>query len=147
VFDYTRTTIYINNHLFLFIHLIRKTKKTVMSTPAEIVEAGNRNFEKLFNGGKLEELVALYTQQGTLLPPDKNKYQGRDQIKKFWQGARDGGVDNLRLAKGTVLEAGSDRLIETSSYEHSLGTGNYQVIWKRVAEGKNDWQLDIDIFN
>jgi ketosteroid isomerase-like protein len=82
-----------------------------------------------------------------LLPPDKNKYQGRDQIKKFWEGARAAGVDNLQLTTGTVLEAGPDRLIETSSYKHSLDHGNYQVIWKRAAEGKNDWHLDIDIFN
>jgi ketosteroid isomerase-like protein len=118
-----------------------------MSTSFDTIDAANRHFEQLFNAGKIEELVGLYTSQGTLLPPDKNKYQGRDQIKTFWQGARDAGVDNLRLTTGAVLEAGQDRLIETSSYQHSLDRGNYQVIWKRTTQGKNDWQLDIDIFN
>lgn len=118
-----------------------------MSSPFETIDAANRHFEQLFNAGKLDELVGLYTAEGTLLPPDKNKYHGREQIKTFWQGARTAGVDNLRLTTGTVLEAGSDRLIETSSYQHSLDRGNYQVIWKRTSEGKNDWQLDIDIFN
>lgn len=118
-----------------------------MSTPFDIVDAANRHFEELFNGNKIEELVGLYTPEGSLLPPDKNKYQGREQIKAFWKGARDAGVDNLHLTTGTVIEAGPDRLIETSSYKHSLSNGNYQVIWKRIGEGKNDWQLDIDIFN
>ncbi len=123
-----------------------------MSTPFDTIDAANRHFEQLFNAGKIDELVGLYTAQATLLPPDKNKYHGQEQIKKFWQDARDAGVDNLRLTTGTVLEAGEDRLIETSSYQHSLGQnsldyGNYQVIWKRTAQGKNDWQLDIDIFN
>ncbi|CAF3272942.1 unnamed protein product, partial [Rotaria sp. Silwood2] len=61
--------------------------------------------------------------------------------------ARGAGVDNLHLTTGTVLEAGNDRLIETSSYQHSLNKGNYQVIWKRTTEENNEWQLDIDIFN
>ncbi|CAF0918938.1 unnamed protein product [Adineta ricciae] len=118
-----------------------------MSNSFEIIDAANRHFEKLFNGGQLDELVALYTSDGKLCPPDKNVYQGREQIKKFWEGARNAGVDNLRLTTGSVLEAGSDRLIETSSYQHSLDRGNYQVIWKRVDEGKDQWQLEIDIFN
>ena len=118
-----------------------------MSSPFDTIDVANRHFEQLFNAGKLDELAGLYTSQGTLLPPDKNKYQGREEIKNFWQGARNAGVDNLRLITGTVLEAGPDRLIETSSYQHSLDRGNYQVIWKRTVEGKNDWQLDIDIFN
>ena len=115
-----------------------------MSTPFDTIDAANRQFEQLFNAGKIDELVGLYTSQGTLLPPDKNKYHGQEEIKKFWKGARDAGVDNLRLTTGTVLEAGEGRLIETSSYKHSLDHGNYQVIWKHTAQG---WQLDIDIFN
>ena len=118
-----------------------------MSSSFDTIDAANRQFEQLFNSDKLDELVGLYSAQGTLLPTDKNRYEGREQIKQFWQGARTAGVDNLRLTTGTVVEAGPDRLIETSSYQHSLDRGNYQVIWKRAAEGKNEWQLDIDIFN
>jgi ketosteroid isomerase-like protein len=118
-----------------------------MSTPFDTIDAANRHFEKLFNAGKLDELVALYTSNGLLCPPDKNRYEGREQIKKFWQGARDAGVNNLHLTTGTVLEAGADRLIETSAYQHALDRGNYQVIWKRAGEGNNQWQLEIDIFN
>lgn len=115
-----------------------------MSTAFDTIDAANRRFEELFNANKIEELAALYTNEGQLLPPDKNKYQGREQIQKFWQGAREAGVENLRLTTGAVLEVGSDRLIETSSYQHSVDKGNYQVIWKRVGD---QWQLDIDIFN
>ncbi len=115
-----------------------------MSKLFNTIDAANRRFEELFNASKIDELVGLYTANGQLLPPDKNKYEGREQIKKFWQGARDAGVDKLSLTTGTVLEAGTDRLIETSSYQHSLDRGNYQVIWKLVDE---QWQLDIDIFN
>ncbi|UJR33842.1 hypothetical protein I4U23_021265 [Adineta vaga] len=118
-----------------------------MSTPFQTIDAANRNFEQLFNSGKIDELAGLYTTEGRLFPSNKNKYEGRENIKQFWQGARDVGVDNLRLTTGTVIEGGHDRLIETSSYQHSLDHGNYQVIWKRSGADKNDWQLDIDIFN
>ncbi|CAF3737569.1 unnamed protein product [Rotaria sp. Silwood1] len=118
-----------------------------MSTSFDIVNAANRRYEELFNAGKLDELVNLYTVEGRLLPYDKNKYEGREQIKKFLQAARDAGLDNLHLTTETVLEAGNDRLIETGSYQHSLGKGYYQVIWKRSSEGNNQWQLEIDIFN
>lgn len=118
-----------------------------MSTPFETIDAANRQFEQLFNSGKIGELAELYTSNGRLFPADKNKYEGREHVKQFWQGARDVGVDNLCLTTGTVIEAGHDRLIETSSYQHSLGQGNYQVVWKRSADGKNEWQLETDIFN
>lgn len=118
-----------------------------MSAPFNTIDAANRNFEQLFNSGKIDALAELYTVDGRLFPSDKNKYEGRGQVKLFWQGARDVGVDNIRLTTGTVIEAGADRLIETSSYEHSLGRGNYQVVWKRAEAGKNDWRLEIDIFN
>lgn len=115
-----------------------------MSNVFETIDAANRRFEELFNSNQLEALVGLYTIDGQLFPPDKNKYQGREQIQQFWQGARQAGVDHLRLTTGSVIEAGADRLIETSSYQHALDKGNYQVIWKRVDD---QWQLDIDIFN
>ncbi|CAF1400395.1 unnamed protein product [Rotaria sordida] len=118
-----------------------------MSTSFDAINAANRRYEELFNAGKLDELVNLYTSEGKVLPSDKNKYEGREQIKKFLQAARDAGMDNLQLTTETILEAGNDRLIETGSYQHSLGKGNYQVIWKRTSEGKNEWQLEIDIFN
>lgn len=118
-----------------------------MSTPFDIIDAANRVFEQHFNAGKIDEVAKLYTEQGKLLPPDKNVYQGREEIQKFWQGGWDAGINSLQLTTGTVLEAGPNRLIETSSYQHSLGRGNYQVIWKRAEEGKDNWQLEIDIFN
>ncbi|CAF1391970.1 unnamed protein product [Rotaria sp. Silwood1] len=69
-----------------------------MPTLFDIVDAANRRFEELFNSNKLNELVELYTSNGKILPPDKNKYE---------------------------RQAGNDRLVETSSYEHSLDKGNY----------------------
>ena len=118
-----------------------------MSTAFDTVDKANRRFEELFNSGQLDQLVALYTENGRLLPPDKNAYQGREQIKQFWEGARNAGVDQLRLTTGTVEEAGENCLIETSSYQHALDKGNYQVIWKRTGNSNDQWQLDIDIFN
>ncbi|CAF2834431.1 unnamed protein product [Rotaria sp. Silwood2] len=96
-----------------------------MSTLFDIVDAANRRFEELFNSNKLNELVELYTSNGKLLPPDKNKYERREQIKQFWESTKSAGVNNLYLTIETVLEAGNDRLVETSSYEHSLDKGNY----------------------
>ncbi|CAF0728694.1 unnamed protein product [Didymodactylos carnosus] len=115
-----------------------------MPSPFDIVDSANREFEKLFNEGKLSELVKLYSDDGKLLPPDKNVYDGHEAIQKFWQGATAAGVKDIKLTTGNVLEAG-DYLIETSSYKHSLDHGNFQVIWKKNSDGK--WQLHIDIFN
>lgn len=118
-----------------------------MSLAFDIVDKANRHFEQLFNGDQLDQLVELYTENGRLFPPDKNKYEGREQIKQFWQSARAAGVDQLRLTTGTVEQAGNDCLIETSSYQHALDRGNYQVIWKRDGEKSDQWKLHIDIFN
>ncbi|CAF4758911.1 unnamed protein product, partial [Rotaria sp. Silwood2] len=50
-----------------------------MSTSFDTIDAANRRFEELFNAGKLDELVALYTSEGKLLPSNKHKYEGREQ--------------------------------------------------------------------
>jgi ketosteroid isomerase-like protein len=124
------------------------TLLAAMSSSFSTVDNANRRFEELFNAGRLDELAELYSVDAQLLPPDKKTYRGREQIKQFWQGARDAGVDQLRLRTGSVLEAGADRLIETSAYEHTLDRGNFQVIWKRSTDDNNErWLLDIDIFN
>ena len=118
-----------------------------MSALFNTIDTANRRFEELFNAGQLDDLARLYSPAGKLFPPDKNSYEGRERIKAFWQGARDAGVANLRLTTGTVVQAGDDCLIETSSYQHSLDRGNFQVIWRRAEDNKDQWQLDIDIFN
>jgi ketosteroid isomerase-like protein len=116
-----------------------------MSTPFDTIDAINRRYEQLFNSGKIDELVTLYTKEATIIRSDQEKYQGHQYIKAFLQGARDFGVDNLRITTGTVVEDGQDKLIEKSSYENSLDRANYQVTWKRVAPGKNEWQIETDI--
>jgi len=81
-----------------------------------------------------------------LLPPgaDGKTFKGRDQIAAFWQGGIDAGLTNLKLTTHETEHVGDDWVVETSSYAHSAGHGNYIVIWKR-QHGK--WELYKDIFN
>ncbi|CAF3298409.1 unnamed protein product [Rotaria sp. Silwood2] len=82
-----------------------------MSTSFDTIIVANRRYEELFNAGKLDELVNLYTSEGKLLLSNKNKYEGREKIFKILPGKRDAGVDNLDLTTETVIEAEDDRLI------------------------------------
>jgi len=111
-----------------------------------IIDSNNRNFEKAFNGKDSKTVGSLYTENSELLPPgaDGKVFTGRDQIAGFWQGGIDGGLTDLNLTIRSVDKVADDVLVETSSYKHSAGHGNYIVLWKKVGDS---WFMWKDIFN
>ncbi|CAF4301326.1 unnamed protein product, partial [Rotaria sp. Silwood2] len=58
----------------------KKLVIVIMSTSFDTIIVANRRYEELFNAGKLDELVNLYTSEGKVLLSNKNKYEGREKF-------------------------------------------------------------------
>ena len=97
-------------------------------------------------------MAALYAPDAAAFPPGDERANGREAIRKVWQGAMDAGVANVTLrtvdveaSRGFAYESGEFAL-DAPGKDGKLGhsTGKYVVVWKR---GKGGWQLYRDIWN
>jgi len=102
-----------------------------------------------FRRGSAGEMVALYTVDGQVLPPNNEVFEGTNAILDFWQGAFDLGLKELKL-EGTEIEVFGDTAVEVGQYV-LLGAGGteadrgkYIVIWKNQG---GMWKLHRDIWN
>ena len=93
--------------------------------------------------------AALYTEDGTLLPPNSDFITGRENIQGFFQAVIDGGLKGLNIST-LELDIQDDSAHEMGTYEMVadggvvIDNGKFIVIWKRL-DGK--WLLRRDMIN
>jgi uncharacterized protein (TIGR02246 family) len=118
----------------------------------EAVDRGNRAFLAAYAAHDSAKLAALYAPNAAAFPPGAARADGREAIRKVWQGYMDAGVTNVTL-RTVEVEARGDLAYESGEYaldapgkDGKLGhsTGKYVVVWQR---GKGGWQLYRDIWN
>ena len=113
------------------------------------IEAANQEFMDAVRRGDLPGLVALYTDDGQVLPPNAGIMSGHEAILAFWQSIAEMGVRGAVL-ETLEVEGHGDTAIEVGAYALSgegdqvLDRGKYIVIWKQ-QDGQ--WKLHRDIFN
>jgi uncharacterized protein (TIGR02246 family) len=113
------------------------------------IEAANQEFMDAARRGDLAGLVALYTEDGQVLPPNAEVMSGPEAIQAFWQAIAGMGVQEVTL-ETLEVEGHGDTAIEVGAYalsgegDQMLDRGKYIVIWKQ-EDGQ--WKLYRDIFN
>ena len=98
------------------------------------------------------KVASLYAADASVFPPSMERANGRDAIRKVWQGFMDAGGTNVSLhtldldVHGSVAIESGDVALDVPGKDGKLGhwTGKYVVVWKR---GKGGWQLYRDIWN
>ena len=113
------------------------------------IEAANAQFSAMAAKRDAAGLAALYAADGQLLPSGSAVIHGREEIRKFWQGALDSGIAAIVLNTIEVFPAGATAT-EVGQYElrdaegKALDHGKYIVVWRH--EGRN-WRLLRDMFS
>jgi len=118
----------------------------------EAVERANRAFVAAYAAHDSAKIAALYAPDAAAFPPGAERANGRDAIRKVWQGAMDAGVTNVTVRTVEVAASGS-LAYETGEYSldapgkdgklaHEIG--KYVVVWK---QNHGTWQLYRDIWN
>jgi uncharacterized protein (TIGR02246 family) len=116
------------------------------------VERGNRAWLDAYAAHNSAKLAALYAPDAAAFPPGMERANGREAIRKVWQGFMDAGVTNVKLstidveASGGFAYESGEFALDAPGKDGKLGhvTGKYVVVWKR---GKGGWQLYRDIWN
>lgn len=112
------------------------------------IEQVNLQFEEAVAQKDAEALTALYTSNGTLLPPGSEPVSGRDAIRAYWADVFASGVDGVDLTTREVQAMG-DMAYELGTVSVRAGgavvdEGKYAVIWQK---GGSTWKLHRDIWN
>jgi ketosteroid isomerase-like protein len=124
--------------------IISCTEKKQKTATLEELGQMNRDFAKALVAKDATAAANLYDENASLLPPNEPIVTGRENIKKYWQGAIDAG---LIAASVKTIDASSDGALgyEIGTFELKFqgkdGTiitdiGKYTEVLKRNSEGK-----------
>jgi uncharacterized protein (TIGR02246 family) len=118
----------------------------------DAVDRGNRAFIAAYAAHDSAKIATLYAPDAAAFPPGAERANGREAIRKVWQGAMDAGITNVTVRTVDVVASGN-LASETGEYALDVPgkdgkiahvTGKYVVVWKRT---KGVWQLYRDIWN
>jgi ketosteroid isomerase-like protein len=117
------------------------------------IEAANEAYGKAVANQDVAAVVALYTQDAILLPPDAPVAQGSDAIRAVLQGYVDAGAQSLAL-ETTALDDQGDMVVDIGRYTLGLqppgadpitDVGKYLQVYKRQSDGS--FRIAYDCFN
>src|SRR4051812_18548573 len=114
----------------------------------EIIVAAEKKFMAAYDRGDAPSLVALYTRDGQIMPPNTGVVVGQlaleNMFRSFWEAG-----DTVIKLRTVEVEGSGDMAYEVGEYTLSgrsnkvTDQGKYIVIWKKVD---GEWKLHRDIF-
>lgn len=121
-------------------------------TARHAIDKVNQAWLAAFAAHDAAKVASLYAPDASVFPPNMDRANGRDAIRKVWQGFMDAGATNVSLhttdvdTHGNIAIESGDVALDVPGKDGKLGhwTGKYVVAWKR---GKGGWQLYRDIWN
>ena len=126
----------------------------MVATARAAIDAANARAVAAWNAGDVPGFLRIYGDSAWLLPSNSPVIKGKAGITQYWQGGRDMGIRNVKLAT-IELDAHMDMAQEVGTYAFDIvgkdgavaghDQGKYIVLWKKNAAG--EWQWMRDIFN
>src|SRR5258708_34439645 len=93
------------------------SQSAAADTVRDAVDRGNRAFLAAYASHDSAKLAALYAPDAAAFPPGGARADGREAVRKVWQGAMDAGVTNV---KGRTVEVAVSGNFAYESAEYSL---------------------------
>ncbi len=113
-----------------------------------------QDFATAFNTGNYDQAAALFTSDGSLMPPQREAVHGHKAIELMLRKLGESGYQNLRMETIRVEESG-DMALEigryTAAIQQANGTtvaerGKYVQAWRRLGIWRmtaNCWNSDL----
>ncbi len=115
-----------------------------------------QDFATSFNTGNYDQAAALFTSDGSLMPPHREAAQGAKPIELMLRKIAEAGYENLRLETLRVEESG-DMAVETGRYTIAIYQVNHTTLvergkfvhtWRRLGIWRmaaNCWNSDLPV--
>ncbi len=135
------------------VEMKKETEAMDATAVRKAIEAQNARFVSSYNQKDAAGVAVLYTENATVLPPNHEMVQGRQNIQKNINNEFRMGASNLKLTTVEVTVNG-DMAYEIGKYSIKIkpegkpamtDRGKYSAIWKRQAN--DTWHLHLDTWN
>ena len=134
--------------LLPFLLIIVACGQSAPATDASVITSRSEIWETALNAGDIETLMANYTSDARILPPNEKAASGTAAVRAAFGGMIDAGISgNL-----TSIEAAVSGDIGYNVGNYALtadgevvDTGKYLETWQRGADGQ--WRISNDIWN
>lgn len=119
-----------------------------MATDPSVLSSKTEAWEAAFNAKDIDALVALYTSDGRILPPNAEMASGGDAVRTIFGGMIDAGMSG-ELASIEAMVSG-DVGYDVGTYTlrvdgEVIDTGKFVETFVRGDDG--EWRMSNDIFN
>jgi len=119
------------------------------------IEAQNAKWADAVKKDEIDTLVSIYTDDVTVLPPNKPMAKGKDQLRATLSLMTARGVKitkasfttlDVQAQDSTALEIGQYFMdIQRPNMPAASDTGKYSTVWKRQPDGT--WKIYADCWN
>jgi ketosteroid isomerase-like protein len=116
------------------------------------IRAGTATWNDAYNAGEVDKIVALYTDDTVVMPPNVPAIVGRDALKAYlvkdMAAARAAGLiakdgtSSVGVSGDLAWHAGSSSVVDASG--KTVETGSYVEVWRRT---NGQWLMVRDIWN
>jgi|SRR5579875_1345247 len=106
-------------------------------------------FAEAFNRKDTDALVAMFAEQGSVMPPGLRTITGRESIGNFWRSTVER-ASELSLTSRSLKPLGPDVARQQGRIGMKLGegaqdlTGKFLLLWEKSADG---WVIESMIWN
>jgi len=117
------------------------------------IEEANAKYSEAFQESNLAGVVAGFTDDAIMVPPDGELVKGKQAIEEFYNSFFQMGIKEIVLTT-VELEGSGDTAYEIGKVKFRIqpdgqaaipDSAKYLVIWKRQADGT--WKVHVDIWN
>jgi uncharacterized protein (TIGR02246 family) len=139
--------------LFLILFSLLLAAPVMAQSPADTVAKANSQWNAALNGGDIDALMAIYTDNATLSPGNGKILEGKAAIRELLSGFINNGVHNHQIETSAVYAA--DKQITQVGYWHAEGVdadnqatkfgGVLVTVLQQNDEGQ--WQLQSHVWN
>ena len=119
-----------------------------MSTDPSVLSSQTEAWEAAFNAKDIDALVALYTSDARVLPPNAEMASGSDSVRTIFGGFIDAGIGGELTSIETRVSGDIGYDVGTYALHNDDGpvdTGKFITTFQRGDDG--EWRISNDIFN
>ena len=119
-----------------------------MSTDPSVISSKTEAWEAAFNAKDIDGVIALYTSDGRVLPPNAEMASGGDAIRAVFGGLIDAGIGGELTSIETRLSGDIGYDVGTYTLRvdgEVIDTGKFIETFQRGDDG--EWRITNDIFN
>jgi uncharacterized protein (TIGR02246 family) len=134
--------------LFPLLLVISACSQTSGSADPSVITSRSEAWEAALNAKDLDALVALYTSDARVLPPNGKMVSGSDGVRAEFGSMIDAGLSNTLTSVEAMVSG--DIAYNVGTYtlmagDEQLDVGKYIETWRRGADGQ--WRISNDIYN